>query len=104
LEELGLFPDSKNEGVQIMFVNFGDDEALFCLKAIRQLRENGINAEIYPDSAKMKKQMNYANKMEIPFVALVGEEEMKANEITIKNMESGDQTKVSFSDLNKFSL
>ena len=104
LEELGLFPDSKNEGVQVMFVNFGDNEALYCLKAIRQLRENGINAEIYPDSAKMKKQMNYANKMEIPFVALVGEEEMKANEITIKNMESGDQTKVSFSDLDKFSL
>jgi histidyl-tRNA synthetase len=104
LEELGLFPDSKNEGVQVMFVNFGEDEALYCLKAIRQLRENGINAEIYPDSAKMKKQMNYANKKEIPFVALVGEQEMDADEITIKNMESGEQTKVAFSDLGKFSF
>jgi len=104
LEELGLFPDSKNEGVQVMFVNFGDNEAMYCLKAIRVLRENGINAEIYPDSAKMKKQMNYANKKQIPFVALVGEEEMKSNEITIKNMESGEQTKVPFSDLDKFSL
>ncbi len=104
LEELGLFPDSKAEGVQVMFVNFGDNEALYCLKAVRLLRENGINAELYPDSAKMKKQMNYANKKSIPFVALVGEQEMEANEITIKNMESGEQTKVPFSDLDKFTF
>ena len=104
LEELGLFPDSKSEGVQVMFVNFGEKEALYCLKAVRVLREKGINCEVYPDSAKMKKQMNYANKKGIPFVALVGEEEMNANEITIKNMESGEQTKVPFSDLDKFSF
>jgi histidyl-tRNA synthetase len=104
LEELKLFPDSKNDGVQVMFVNFGDNEALYCMKAVRQLREQGINAELYPDSVKMKKQMNYANKNAIPYVALVGEEEMNANEITMKNMESGDQNKISFSELDKFLL
>ncbi|MCK5781271.1 MAG: histidine--tRNA ligase [Flavobacteriales bacterium] len=99
MEELGLFPDFKEDGVSILFVNFGDKEALYCLKAIKELRENGVVAELYPDNAKMKKQMNYANKKAIPFVALVGEEEMNANEITIKNMESGEQTKYTLAQL-----
>ncbi|MCF7567832.1 histidine--tRNA ligase [Sabulilitoribacter arenilitoris] len=94
LEELGLFPETVNKNVEVLFINFGKKEALFSLKAIKQLRLNGINAELYPDDAKMKKQMNHANKREIPFVVLVGEEEINANVYTLKNMISGEQTKV----------
>ncbi|MEN8137774.1 MAG: histidine--tRNA ligase [Bacteroidota bacterium] len=104
LEELGLFPDTQSEGVHVMFVNFGEKEAVYCLKAVKKLRENGINAELYPDSSKMKKQMNYANKKGIPYVALVGEEEMNSGEITIKNMESGEQNKIAFSQLSEIDI
>ena len=99
LEELGLFPETVTKNVEVLFINFGDKEALFSLKAIKQLRLNGINAELYPDAAKMKKQMNHANKREIPFVVLVGEEEMNSNIYTLKNMISGEQDKVSLKTL-----
>ncbi|MBU2951445.1 histidine--tRNA ligase [Tamlana agarivorans] len=99
LEELGLFPETVNKNVEVLFINFGDKEALFSLKAIKALRKNGINAELYPDSAKMKKQMNHANKREIPFVVLVGDEEIKAYQFTLKNMISGEQDKLSIEDL-----
>ncbi|MEL0643345.1 histidine--tRNA ligase [Olleya sp. Ti.3.14] len=94
LEELGLFPETITKSTEVLFINFGDKESLFSLKAIKDLRENNINAELYPDSAKMKKQMNYANKRNIPFVVLVGEEELKNNQFTLKNMISGEQDKV----------
>lgn len=98
LEELGLFPETIAKSTDVMFINFGDKEALFCLKAIKSLRENGVNAELYPDKITngkhMKKQMNYANKREIPFVVLVGEEEMNTSVYTLKNMITGAQTKV----------
>ncbi|MEQ3664924.1 MULTISPECIES: histidine--tRNA ligase [unclassified Olleya] len=94
LEELGLFPETITKSTEVLFINFGDKESLFSLKAIKALRANNINAELYPDSAKMKKQMNYANKRNIPFVVLVGEEELKNNQFTLKNMISGEQDKV----------
>lgn len=99
LEELGLFPETVNKNVEVLFINFGDKEALFCLKAIKKLRLEGINTELYPDADKMKKQMNHANKRNIPFVVLVGEEEMTSNTYTLKNMVSGEQFKVSLDDL-----
>ncbi|MCL4116831.1 UNVERIFIED_CONTAM: hypothetical protein GTU68_000622 [Idotea baltica] len=99
LEELGLFPETVSKNIDILFINFGDNEALFSLKAIKELRANGINAELYPDAAKMKKQMNHANKRAIPFVVLVGEEEVKSNTFTLKNMVSGEQDKVSLEAL-----
>ncbi len=99
LEELGLFPETVIKNIEVLFINFGDDEALFSLKAIKQLRLQGINAELYPDAAKMKKQMNHANKREIPFVVLVGDEEMKSNTFTLKNMNSGEQFKLSLQEL-----
>ncbi|MEZ4796592.1 MAG: histidine--tRNA ligase [Flavobacteriaceae bacterium] len=101
LEELNLFPETIANSIDVLFINFGDTEALYCLKAIAKLREAGINTEIYPDDSKMKKQMNYANKRDIPFVVLVGEEEMKANSYTLKNMRSGEQSKYSLEDLIK---
>lgn len=95
LEELGLFPETITKSTEVIFINFGDNEALFCLKAVKALREAGINAELYPDKITngkhMKKQMNYANKRNIPFVVLVGEEELKNSQFTLKNMVSGTQ-------------
>ncbi len=103
LEELGLFPEFVKENTKVLFINFGKDEALESLKAITRLRAEGVNAELYPDlitsGKQMKKQMNYANKREIPFVVLVGEEELKANLFTLKNMSTGRQGKLNLSDL-----
>ena len=99
LEELNLFPETITKSTEVLFINFGNDEALFSLKAIKELREAGVNAELYPDAAKMKKQMNYANKRNIPFVVLVGEQEMENNVYALKNMKSGEQSKVSLNEL-----
>ncbi|GAA4267901.1 histidine--tRNA ligase [Hyunsoonleella aestuarii] len=99
LDELGLFPETVTNNVEVLFINFGEKEALFSLKAIKQLRSHGINTELYPDAAKMKKQMNYANKRNIPFVILVGEEEINSKKYTLKNMQSGVQAKISIDEL-----
>ena len=99
LEELGLFPETVTNAVKVLFLNFGDKEALACLKAINTLRSNGINAELYPDNAKMKKQMNYANKRETPYIVLVGSNELENKNFTLKNMISGDQETVSIEQL-----
>lgn len=99
LEEMNGFPDFSHESTKILFVNFGEAEALHCLKLVRQLRNNGIHAELYPDPAKMKKQMGYADDKKIPFVALIGSEEVKSGQITIKNMTSGEQSKSTIEEL-----
>lgn len=99
MNELNLFPESAQVGTQVMFVNFGVKEAAYCLQAVTQLRKSGINAELFPDSGKMKKQMTYANNKKIKFVALVGKTEMEEKLITLKNMDTGDQKKISLEDL-----
>lgn len=99
LEELNLFPDQAFKGTQILFINFGDKEALYCLKAVSKLRAKGIAAEIYPDDAKMKKQMTYADRRNIPFVILAGSEEIASETYTLKNMKSGEQKQVDFNEL-----
>ncbi|WP_375237960.1 histidine--tRNA ligase [Aurantibacter sp.] len=99
LEELNLFPETVADSTQVLFINFGNKEALFSLEAIKTLREKDINAELYPDSSKMKKQMNYANKRNIPFVVLVGDNEMEANKFTLKNMIEGSQDLLNIDDL-----
>ena len=101
VEELGLFPSLEADITQVLFVNFGDAEADYCLKALRDLRKAGINSELYPDAAKMKKQMNYANKKGIPYVVLVGEDEMNSGLLTVKNMNDGTQENVTLVDLVK---
>jgi histidyl-tRNA synthetase len=103
MEEMKLFDtlNLQNEGTQILFVNFGKEEEQFCLKLLRQVRSAGINAELYPDAAKMKKQMSYADAKKIPFVVLVGTEEMKSGLLTLKNMQSGEQEKITFDELLK---
>jgi len=101
LEELGLFPETVQGTENILFINFGDQEALYCMNAIKQLRANGIAAELYPSAAKMKKQMNYANKRKFPYVILVGSEEMDNNMFAVKNMSDGTQQKMGLEELIK---
>ncbi len=101
MEELRLFPATVTQNTKILFINFGEAEALYALRAIQKLRSTGIAAELYPDAAKMKKQMNYANKREIPYVVLAGPEEVMAQRYGLKNMISGEQEKVSIEDLAK---
>lgn len=91
LMQLNAFPDETEGTVNLMFVNFGEKEALYILKIMQKVRAAGINAEIYPDPVKMKKQMSYANQNHIPWVALIGEEEIEKDLISLKNMESGEQ-------------
>ncbi len=101
LTQMNLFPQELLETTKVMFVNFGEREASYCLPVLRKLRKKGINAEIFPENAKMKKQMNYANKKEIPFVVLAGESEMESGKFTLKNMETGEQRSVSGEELLK---
>jgi histidyl-tRNA synthetase len=101
LEHLNLFPKGSAEITRLLFVNFGEKEEAYCLPVLAKLRQAGINSEIYPESAKMKKQMNYANKKEIPFVVLAGESEMAEQKFTLKNMESGEQFLVTSEELIK---
>ena len=99
LNQLDLYPKEAVNGTQLLFVNFGEAEAAYVLPVLMQAREAGISAEIYPDSAKMKKQMGYANSKNIPFVALVGETEMNEGKVTLKNMTTGEQTLVTPEEL-----
>ena len=101
LEDLNLFPETISNTVKVLFINFGDAEAMSSMKAIKQLRDNGISAELFPDNKKTIKQFNYANKRNIPYVVLLGESEMNSNSFTLKNMTSGDQDTVSFEDMLK---
>ena len=99
LNTLDLYPKDSMTATQILFINFGEKETAYCLSIINKVRAQGIRAEIYPDTAKMKKQMSYANAKQIPFVALAGENEMKEGKITLKNMETGEQQLVTPEEL-----
>lgn len=99
LEHLNLYPQDTVQGTRVMFVNFGLEEEAYCIPELVKLRQHGINSEIYPEQAKMKKQMNYANKKKIPFVVLAGESEMSAKKFTLKMMESGEQQVVTSDEL-----
>ena len=94
-----LFPAKSTETTKVLFVNFGAAEEAYCLPVLAEIRKKGINAEIFPDSAKMQKQMTYANKKAIPFVVLAGESEIQAEKFTLKNMTSGEQSSVSSEEL-----
>ena len=99
LEELNLFPATVAKNTKSLFINFGEKEALYAMKAITNLRKIGITAELYPDNVKMGKQMGYADKRDIPFTILAGEKEIQAESFTLKNMKSGEQSQVSFKEL-----
>ena len=91
MEELKLFNNAPNPRPEVLFINFGEQEASYAMKSMKWLRNEGIRSEMYPSSAKLKKQMNYANSKEIPFVVLVGEEEIKQETFKLKNMATGEQ-------------
>ncbi len=91
LNQLDLYPETVTTQTQLLFINFGEKEAAYCLPILAKARQAGIRCEIYPDQVKMKKQMQYANAKQIPFVALVGENEMNEGKVTLKNMETGEQ-------------
>lgn len=99
LNTLDLYPKDAVNATQLLFINFGDKETAYCMPAVAKTRVAGIRTEMYPDSAKMKKQMSYANAKHIPFVALAGENEMNEGKFTLKNMETGEQKLVSAEEL-----
>ena len=99
LNTLDLYPKDAVNATQLLFINFGDKETAYCMPTVSKARVAGIRTEMYPDSAKMKKQMSYANAKHIPFVALAGENEMNEGKFTLKNMETGQQKLVSAEEL-----
>ena len=102
LEELNLFPETVLATTKVLFINFGDRESLYALQAISKLRVNGIASELYPDQAKMGKQMGYADKRNIPFVILAGDKEIETQSYTLKSMLSGDQSNYTLDQLISF--
>lgn len=99
LTQLNLFPEEITSSVQVLFVNFGDKEAACAAEAIKRMRRAGIAVELFPDAAKLKKQISFANAEKIPFVAIVGEEEMQSGKITLKEMSTGNQQKLTVDEI-----
>ena len=99
LNQLDLYPKEAVNGTQLLFVAFGEKETAYCLPILSQMRDAGIRSELYPDNAKMKKQMGYANDKQIPFVAIVGENEMNEGKLMLKNMTTGEQQLVTPAEL-----
>jgi histidyl-tRNA synthetase len=95
LTELDLFPKEVDEGLEVLFVNFGEKEADAALQLIKQLRENGVSSEIYPESAKLKKQFKYADDKGVNFTAIIGESELANGSVVLKNMTTGEQQELS---------
>ena len=104
MEELGLFPKDIDISSKVLFLNFGELEAKYCFKYLEELRNNNISSELYPNNDKIKKQMNYANNKGVQFVVMIGEDEMKSGQLTVKNMSTGDQKEMSISELIKIIL
>ena len=104
MEELGLFPTDIDTSSKVLFLNFGEIEANYCFKYLNELRENNISSEFYPNNDKIKKQMNYANNKGVQFVVMIGEDEMKSGQLTVKNMSTGEQNEMSISELIKIIL
>ena len=99
LTELNLFPEKNGDITEVIFLNFGPKEERYCLPYLQQLRRNGVNAEIYPDSAKLQKQMKYADQRGIPVVVMAGEDEMNNKTFTVKFMKEGRQEKIAAENL-----
>ena len=102
LDELGLFPSTASSGLRVLFLNFGKKESAEAMKIISKLRHQGISCELYPDSAKMKKQFDYAAKKGAEYVAFLGSEEISKRLVTLKNQASGKQEHVAFDELGAY--
>ena len=99
LNQLNAYPNEAMHTTQLLFINFGDKETAYCMPIVAMLRQAGISAEYYPDNAKMKKQMAYANAKQIPYVVLAGQSEIEQGRVTLKNMATGQQTLLTPTDL-----
>lgn len=99
LNQLDKYPKDAVATTRVLFINFGEREMLYSLPIVNRLRENGVSVEMYPDKAKMKKQMAYANARSVPYVVIVGEDEMNAGKVALKDMESGEQTQLTPDEL-----
>lgn len=102
LEELGLFPAALDQSLEVLCLNFGEKERCAALKLIMQFRDSGIRADFYPEQVKVAKQFKYADKREVPFVVLIGEEELRRDEFTVKDMKSGQQESYRIADWKRF--
>jgi len=102
LEELGLFPGAIDRSLEVLCTNFGNKEALAALGLIKKLREAGVKSDLYPSSAKMQKQMKYANNRNVPYVILIGEQELKDNSFVVKDMEKGSQKTYDLDNIEAF--
>ena len=98
MKELGLFPKGIDINTKVLIGNFGKEEEIYCLNILKELRDSGISSELYPDSSKMKKQMNYANKKGVEFVIMIGENELKSGKISVKQMSTGNQKETTVSE------
>ncbi|HIW86925.1 MAG TPA: histidine--tRNA ligase, partial [Candidatus Onthomorpha intestinigallinarum] len=101
LEQLNLFPSCLESSTDVMFVNFGDAEALAAQMQAKKLREKNFKVEVYPEAAKIKKQMGYADNKKIRYVALMGENEIKEGKVTLKNMLTGEQSTVNVEEMER---
>lgn len=101
MEELDLFPKGIETSTKVLITNFGAEEEIYCLNILKELRASGISSELYPDSSKMKKQMNYANKKGVEFVIMIGENEIKSGKISVKQMSTGNQKEITVSEFIK---
>ena len=101
VEELNLFPETVTATSKALFINYGDEEAFYALQTIQKLRASGIKVELYPDNAKVAKQFQHADKRNIPFAVIVGEQEMASNSYSLKNLETGEQLSLDFEALKK---
>jgi histidyl-tRNA synthetase len=102
LNELKIFPENLESTTRVLFLNFGEDEEKFCLQLLSECRKAGIASEIYPTNSKLKKQLDYANRKNIPFVVFIGQDEIKTSQLTVKKMSTGDQQKMNFQELKLF--
>ena len=94
LNKLELYPESVTESVKVLFLNFGEKEAVEAMKLVKELRQHGVSVELYPDAVKLKKQMAYADSLRVPYVAMIGESELEAGTVNLKDMTTGTQTTV----------
>ena len=102
LNALNLYPEGTGMATKVLFANFGVAPAAESLRLVKELRAKGIPAEVYPDSAKMKKQISYANALNVPFFAMIGEDELAAGTVGIKNMTTGEQISLPTADIANF--
>lgn len=101
VEELNLFPDTVTATSKALFINYGEKEAFYAMKAIKELRNSGLKVELYPDNAKVAKQFQHADKRNIPFAVIVGDQEMNTNTFSLKNLSTGEQVSLDFEGLKK---